>query len=173
MRVYTEQEVNNLLSDFGNYLLSDKRAETIKQKENISEVHMEDVLNWGGLQARPTSAAGSLILAEIDRLLRLKTQKDAKCYTEDKVYKLIKAKKSHSNYGGIREIGTVQDFFIPAGTPTILPDGWLLCNGGLLEKEQFPELFAVIGDKFCYRDDMDDQDRFRLPILTTDSQNKA
>lgn len=34
------------LVDFGNYLLSEKRAETIEQKENINEVHDVDIANW-------------------------------------------------------------------------------------------------------------------------------
>lgn len=34
------------LVDFGNYLLSEERAETIENKENINQVHDVDIANW-------------------------------------------------------------------------------------------------------------------------------
>ena len=45
-RKYTANEVKQLLVDFGNYLLSDKRAATIENEENKKVVTDADLANW-------------------------------------------------------------------------------------------------------------------------------
>ncbi len=39
------------------------------------------------------------------------------------------------------KVGTVSAF----PTNTIIPEGWLICNGAILNKNDFPDLFSVIG----------------------------
>lgn len=39
------------------------------------------------------------------------------------------------------KVGTVSAF----PTNTIIPEGWLICNGAVLNKNGFPDLFSVIG----------------------------
>ena len=114
--------------------------------------------------------AGSLILAEIDRLLRLRRSNGAKSYTEDKTFPIIKAKHTNLEQDDMVQVGTTLNYFIPAGTPVVFPDGWLLCNGGLLEKEQYPDLFHTIGDTYCFKSDLDDEERFRLPNMLDDTK---
>ena len=41
------------------------------------------------------------------------------------------------------------------------PDGWLQCNGGVLPRASFPELFAILGTSYGYYDDL----HFVLPNL--------
>lgn len=43
---YTFEEVKDYLVDFGNYLLSDKRAASIKNEENRKSVTDADLENW-------------------------------------------------------------------------------------------------------------------------------
>ena len=42
-----------------------------------------------------------------------------------------------------------------------IPDGWLLCDGSLLEQSEYPELFEVIGTTYGYYSRTD----FRLPDI--------
>ena len=42
-----------------------------------------------------------------------------------------------------------------------IPDGWLLCDGSLLEQSDYPELFEVIGTTYGYYSRTD----FRLPDI--------
>lgn len=49
----------------------------------------------------------------------------------------------------------------PSTTP---PDNWLVCDGSLVNKDEYPSLFDVIG--YTYGDDEEDPDFFALPDLS-------
>jgi microcystin-dependent protein len=60
----------------------------------------------------------------------------------------------------------IRENLVPVGSGlpffgNIPPSGFLIADGSLKEKSQFPELYAVIGDIFCREGDPDSQ--FRLP----------
>lgn len=45
-----------------------------------------------------------------------------------------------------------------------IPNGWLKCDGSLVTKAAYTELFAIVGDKFKKDTDTDDT-MFRLPTM--------
>jgi hypothetical protein len=55
-------------------------------------------------------------------------------------------------------IGTILAF---AGETKTIPDGWLLCNGDLIQRTAYPELFAAIGAAWGHSSSND----FNLPDL--------
>ena len=59
-------------------------------------------------------------------------------------------------------------FLVPAGTivafaGSTAPDGWLICNGAIISRSNYSELFAVLGTNFNYG--TVDGSSFRLPNL--------
>jgi len=73
------------------------------------------------------------------------------------------------NHSGIKthpEFKSALSTLIPAGTIVMYggstaPSGWLLCNGDIVLKSQYPELYAVIGDSFGTYDVL----HFVLPLF--------
>lgn len=55
-------------------------------------------------------------------------------------------------------VGTVIAW--PGGAADSIPDGWLVCDGRILRRSEYPELFAVIG---TYYGTGGGEDTFRLP----------
>ena len=47
--------------------------------------------------------------------------------------------------GGLDHVGTIQQW---AGDGSLLPNGWLLCNGANVSRTTYPELFALLGTTF-------------------------
>jgi len=55
----------------------------------------------------------------------------------------------------------VGSLYLVAGKPDRLPEGWVPCAGQALPKQEYPELFAAVGDAYAH--DSIASDRFALP----------
>lgn len=64
--------------------------------------------------------------------------------------------QSGSGGGDTLPIGTI----VPYGSD-VIPDGWLRCDGSIVEQSDYPELFSVIGTTYGYYGRTD----FKLPDL--------
>ena len=70
-----------------------------------------------------------------------------------------RAKLNSINITGAVPVGTVLSF---AGDTTKIPDGWLICNGDPILRNEFSELFNVIGENWGAGDGVN---TFNLPDL--------
>lgn len=68
-------------------------------------------------------------------------------------------------YGGNSEIVTFDEGGGASVTPVEPPYGFLFCFGQLVEKEQYSDLYAVIGDNWKQSSDGDLGTQFRVPDL--------